>query len=87
MINVTSSTGATTLLPNARLSAQDSFVTCYPPDFGCAQVGILSVFVSNSAREVPQLVGTPNRLVYVSNVVCAAKCILTGNGLGVGEHS
>ncbi len=86
VINISSSTSTTTLITNASRSAQGSYVMCYPPDFGCSQVGILSVFVAASARELPQLVGSPNGLSYVSNIVCASKCVISGAGLSVGEH-
>jgi len=80
VINVTTLTSSRTLIPQARRPS-DSHVACYPPDFSSAHVGVLSVFVSSSAHEAPELVGTPSSLLYVSNTVCAAKCVIAGIGL------
>ncbi len=85
MINVTTLTSSRTLIPRARRPA-DSHVACYPPDFSAAHVGVLSVFVSSSAHEAPELVGTPSSLLYVSNTACAAKCVIAGIGLSAGKN-
>ena len=58
---------------------------CYPPSFGAAQVGNVSVFVSPSIGELPRLVGTSTPLSYVNNVICAAKSVISGSGLCFGE--
>ncbi len=86
MINVTSSSGTVSLLANSRRSVFASLVMCYPSTFSVVQVGTVFVYGVASARGYHGLVGTPNNLSYVSNVACAAKCVITGSGLSVGAH-
>ena len=86
IINITSSTSSTSLIAHSRqVSAFASLVLCYPPNFGVSQVGNVSVFVSQTIQDVPRLIGAPKSLSYASNVICAAKCVITGSGLCVGE--
>lgn len=84
-INITSFSGNTSLMRHSSTPAFEFLVMCYPSKFRASQVGELSVFVSNSAQEVPVLVGTPNKLLYVHNMICAARCVVTGSGLCAGE--
>ncbi len=84
MINITSLTKTTPLIRNTIRSSFASLVMCYPPAFSAAQVGFVSVFVLTSDQEAPRLIDTPKPLYYVSNVVCAAKCVITGSGLSLG---
>jgi hypothetical protein len=84
MINITSPTRITPLKSNTVRSAFASLVMCYPPAFSAVQVGFVSVFVLTSDQEVPRLIDTPKQLYYVSNIVCAAKCVITGSGLSLG---
>jgi hypothetical protein len=73
------------LIAHSSTPAFEYVLMCYPSKFRASQVGELSVFVSNSAQDVPSLVGTPNKLLYVHNMICAARCVVTGSGLCAGE--
>jgi hypothetical protein len=84
-INITSFAGVTSLIKHSSTPASEFLVMCYPPKFRASQVGALSVYVSNSAQEVPVLVATPNNLSYIHNMICAERCVVTGSGLCVGE--
>ena len=86
IINVTSLTSSTSFITYSKQrSAFAPLVMCYPPSFGAAQVGNVSVFVSPSIGELPRLVGTSTPLSYVNNVICAAKSVFSGSGLCFGE--
>ncbi len=86
MINVTSLTSTTSLIANPRQSVFASLVMCYPSTFSAVHAGIVSVFLLPSPQEAPQLIGAPKLLLYVNNVVCATKCVITGSGISVGEY-
>jgi hypothetical protein len=85
-ISMLSPTGSVTLLPHSKGLAFATYVMCYPPGFSAAQVGALSVFVSNSALEAPRLVGNSTNVSYVGALTCASKCVISRNELLIGEN-